>query len=128
MIDGTVYKLISDKLGEMHSLPVEAQTHLDTIANIIADTNVPEHRVRDANNLTVAVAVVTASLGTRHEQPPQALRDMVVSLQQHVTTEMGSVDDYLDSEGVMVFSSFADLSGLCGFPIAPANVAIPPIG
>ena len=124
MIESETYKEIADKLGEMSVLGTEAIAHLATIPEIISNTTLPTYRAGDGSRIVLSASIATARLASRHVTISPQLRGLVVGLQQHVESHMGSVDDFLDAEGVQVTGDFANLSAECGYPISSANIRL----
>jgi hypothetical protein len=62
----------------------------------------------------------TALASSRY--PSMTQRGAVAALQKHVTTFAGSVNTFLSSHGIKVTQSFAKISAVSGYDIAPANI------
>ena len=125
MIDAVSYASVANMLGEVYSLGTEAVQHLDDIAIIISDTNIPAVKAADATIVTSGAANAAAVVTSHHVVISQSLNDLVVALQRHVIARFGSLADFFDAESILVTPSFATLSNACGFSIPVQNVRYP---
>jgi hypothetical protein len=84
--------------------------------NDLADSNL------DKKILENAIADTYQLILQSHYFLTDEITKMVTSLQQHVIHRFGSVDNYLNQNGIQVSDDFAALSALVGYPISAENI------
>ena len=121
MINSHDYKVVSDNLGEakaegndMYSAMGDMYNHLQN--NDVDDTNIAKRELLKAIHNEYELILLN------HVYLNDQMFKTVQSLQKHIETHYGPVNNFLSDTGTKVTENFAALSELCGYPIDLSNV------
>ena len=122
MINPSLYKSLSDMLGELDTLGVEALSHNTYLAASIDNINVSSLDSLKTSIMKRNLDQISGNIQTNHVNLSVELRNMVVALQKTALLSYQTVDDFLFDNDVLVSSSFAALSDKCGYNISISNI------
>ena len=122
MIDGSLYKTISDYLGELDSLGTEAITYNSILLSTINNINTSRVQEDKANVIRNKIGEVSDRITRNHVRLSPQLRDVVRALQSMILSHYASIDTFLVDNGILVSADFASLSDKCGYNISIANI------
>ena len=122
MITPELYKTISDLLGEMDSIGPEALSSNELILLNIDNLSFPASYLAKAGVMKKKIDQISQKIYSNDVSLSVELRGMVVAVQKLALNGYPTIDDFLSSNGVLVSSSFASLSGKCGYPISTSNI------
>lgn len=121
MINATEYKLISDKLGEGYS---RGQLMADRLDDMKATLDNSKFTDGDFNKRQLRKKIVEtrSKLFNKHVNISSELQSFIIAFQNHVVVHYGSVNEFLEDNGILVSQDFADLSDSLGYEINSNNI------
>lgn len=116
------YLAITDALGEMYVIGKQAMDRFSSIKQIVDDTDVGSTQVIVSNLLVQSFNQCKSVVYRNHLRLTNPMKLLTQKIQGYVSSEYQDIDEYLALNAILVSADFAELSGLCGYSINPANV------
>jgi len=121
MISNSDYKYISDRIGLAQAQPGKASAALRKMITNFVDNDVPANNTLKLWLINIVVRTYDTLVDSNVDLNP-VIVSFVKALQEHVVERFGSVDDYLESNQILVSSGFASISSAAGYNIDVINI------
>ncbi len=122
MISPTEYSLLADDIDSAQQQVNDILGNLFSMHNHLEDNDTSTINDEKVEMLTTIDETYQLILNDNYV-PSLNVIQTVTSLQQHISTHYGDVNDFLSQNNITVGPFFADLSALAGFVINPSNIS-----
>ena len=114
------YKKIADLINSIYTRVTYIDNNMGDMASVLYSSETSLDNI-DKSRLYNIIRNQKTTIYNKHINSTD-IRNMVKKLQDHVYANFGDVNNYLSTNGVKVFSTFAILSTEVGYPIDFNNI------
>jgi hypothetical protein len=115
------YKIITDLIANAQERGGNIIQYINNMNTILSDSEISSESI-DRQRLEDQIDVTLEIMTNYHENYSSSMKDFVLVLQQYISDNYSSVNNFLLNNNIKVLPVFADISGSIGYPIDAENI------
>lgn len=121
MLSANRYKIIADLIDSSQDRGEDIALYIENMNTTLSGSEILSTST-DRQRLESQIDATLGVMTNYHQNYTSYMTNFVLILQQYISDNYSSVNDFLSDNGIQVKLVFADISDVVGYPIDAANI------
>ena len=121
MILANIYKIIADLINDAQSRGDEIVSYIEDMNTVLSNSGILSSSIH-RQKLESQIDVTSKVMINRHQVYITQMMNFVLVLQKFIEDNYSPINDFLFNNSIKVFSTFANISEIVGYPIDDVNI------